>query len=58
MARAEPGAGPVGNAGVEGDADHGDVGVRHLVDAGQSGEGCGSGIAGHLGGVYRSDRFV
>ena len=47
MARTEPGAGPVGDARVERDADHGDVGVWHLVDAGQTGEGGGSGVARH-----------
>ena len=58
MARTEPGAGSVGDARVERDADHGDVGVWHLVDAGQTGEGGGSRVARHPGGIYRSYRLV
>lgn len=34
--RAESGAGPVGHAGVERDADDGDVGARHLIGTGQA----------------------
>ena len=56
--RAEAGAGPVGDTGVERDADDGDIGVRHLVGAGQAGEGGRTGEPRHLGGIDRSDRLV
>ena len=54
----EPGARPVGDAGVERDADDGDVGVGHLVGAGQAGEGGRARVARHAGGVDRADRVL
>ena len=58
VARPEPGARPVGDAGVEGDADDGDVGMGHLVGAGQACEGGRARIARHAGGIDRSDRLL
>lgn len=55
---AEAGAGAVGDAGVEGDADHRDVGRAHLVEAGQAGEGRRARVAGDAGGVDGADGFL
>ena len=55
MGGAEPGARPVGDAGVERHSDDGDVCLRHLVEAGEPGEGRGAGEARNLGRVNGSD---
>ena len=54
----EPGAGAVGDAGVEGQADHGNVEVRDIVQAGKSGERRQPGIPGNLHAVDLSDDAV
>ena len=47
----EPGARPVADPAVKRHAEHGRIGVRHLVDARQAGERCLSAVPGHERGV-------
>ena len=56
--RAESGPGPVGDAGVEWDAHHGNIGMWHLVGARQAREGGRTREARHLGRIDRTDWLV
>ncbi len=56
--RAEAGAGAVADPGVERNADHGDVGARHVFEAGEPGEGGDPGVARHDAGIDGTDGRV
>ena len=55
VGRPEAGAGPVADPAVEGHAQDGHIGLAHLVDARQPGEGGLPGVSGYRGGVHRPD---